>query len=178
VFDRLLDVALELSKWAAPVAHIQPWEGGVRITSFLSRQRVRAIGPGLHFKIPFIQIIETTEVVTTTQNLPPQSLTTKDGKSVTVSGIIKFSIKDVVPLFTSVVDREDVLRDVALGAIHRAVRSREWGEIIKDQGTLEKEVRSSIADDVNKLGFKIERFTFSDLASVRTIRLMQELPQK
>lgn len=178
MLERLIDVLLDLSKWAAPVVWVQPWEAAVRITSLGSRQRVTAIGPGLHAKMPFLQLIETADVAATTINLPPQSLTSRDGKSVTAAGIVKYMIKDVRPLFTAVVDREDVLRDVALGAIAEAVEHRTWEELIADRPLVRREVRASITKEVAHYGYKVERFTFSDLSQGRTIRLMQELPQK
>jgi regulator of protease activity HflC (stomatin/prohibitin superfamily) len=178
LLEKLFDLLFGAYKWASPFAWVQPWEGGVLITSFLRWQRVTPIGPGLHVKMPFLQVCEVLDVAMTTHNLPPQSLTTLDGRSIAVGGVVKFSIKDVLPLFTSVVSRDDVLRDVSMGAIHRAVSVRPWASIIQDVAVIEKEIRQHIADDVNRLGFKIERFTFTDLAIVRAIRLMQELPQK
>jgi len=175
-FDKLIDLLLQFGKFLFPVRWVQPWEGGVRITSFLHWQWVSAVGPGLHFKIPLIQLIEVTDVATTTDNLPPQTLTTKDGRSVTAAGIVKYNVKDVRPLFTAVVNRMDVLRDVSLGAIARVVRERTWDEAQNSVGAMEKEVRDAIASEVNKFGFKVERFTFSDFGVVRTIRLLQELP--
>lgn len=178
MFERLIDLILDLSKWAAPVVWVQPWEGGVRITSLGRFQRISAVGPGLHFKVPFLQLIELADVAATTINLPPQSLTSHDGRPVTASGIVKYSIKDVRPLFTAVVDREDVLRDVALGAIAEAIELRTWDAIMAQRAEIRREIRGAIAKAVNDYGYKIERFTFSDLGAVRTIRLMQEVPQK
>jgi len=178
MFERLIDLLLDLSKWLSPVAWIQPWEAGVRITSFGRWQRVRALGPGLHLKLPVFQLIEATAAATTTANLPPQSLTSRDGRAVTAAGVIKYSIKDPTPLFSRLVGREDAIRDVALGAIARAVRARTWDEVVSQADAMEREIRAAIATEAKPWGYKVERFTFSDLGVVRTIRLMQELPQE
>jgi len=172
--EKLIDFLLDAWKWASPFAWVQPWEGGVRITSALGWQRIAVVGPGLHVKCPFLQVIETAEVASTTLNLPPQSLITQDDVPVVAGGVVKFSIRDILPLFTRVVDREDVLRDVALGAVFQAVRQRTWAVIVSDRGDMEREIRGAIADQVNVFGFKVERFTFSDLSRCRSIRLLQE----
>jgi len=178
MFEKLIDVLLDLSKWLTPVVWINAWEDGVRFTSFGFGMRTHKLGPGLHFKLPIFQTIEHTETAMTTCNLPPQSLTTRDGKSVGASGVITYSIKDVVPLFTKIVHREDALRDVGLGALAKAVRKRTWPEIIDGMDGIETEVRKAIVDKVRGRGYAIEDFTCSDLATGRTIRLMQELPDK
>jgi len=76
----------------------------------------RSVGPGLNLKWPIIEQVLTETIVITTLPLRSQTLTTKDGKSVVVSSIVKYAIKDVKPYLLEIWDAVDVLGDTTMGA--------------------------------------------------------------
>src|SRR5688572_30407895 len=77
----------------------------------------REIGPGFHWKCPFWEEWIVDSVVTDTQTLTGQPLTTKDDKPVVIQTMLTFHIKDLRKLLLEVEEKEKALYDVASGVL-------------------------------------------------------------
>jgi regulator of protease activity HflC (stomatin/prohibitin superfamily) len=89
---------------------VAPWEQALRIRG---GKVAHPLGPGLHFKIPFVDKIYVMSVRARTVMDNGQTLTTKDGKSVTLSLAVTYSIIDLHKLFMSVSNPESTLLNQA-----------------------------------------------------------------
>jgi len=125
---------------------------------------------GLHWKCPFIDEVLTTNIVVTTTQPPSQSLMTKDNHNVVLSTVIKYEIKDVKPYLLEVEDSDDVLMDVTMAAVRQVIVDKNLSEI----NTIDKEIKYIVRKEVGKYGFKIHRVTLTDVAPMKTIRLMHD----
>lgn len=134
----------------------------------------RTIGPGWHWKWPIVEHVIDVNTCTTTQRLPPQTLTTMDGHGVVVAAIIRYQIVDIQPYITDIWDQQDVLVDVAMGAIRSAVGRMNWADLLRTPP--EDQVVKQVRRSVNQYGFKIGAITFTDIGRVRSIRLIQSHP--
>jgi len=105
MFDRIFDFIADAWEWLIPWVIIDQYEQGVvlRLGKFK-----RVVNPGLSFIFPFgIEEVKYETVVRQTSYLDPQSLTTKDGKSVTLAGIIIYKIIDIRKFLLDIDDGED-----------------------------------------------------------------------
>lgn len=168
------DAFTRLAEWIAQFwDHMRPWaivdqfEGGV---IFRLGKYARTIEPGWNWKWPLAEIDKTVHTVVTTMSLPPQTVTTNDGKAVVVSCIVKYQIRDVKPYFCQIWDAGDVLRDVTMGSVKQVVMSRNYDALMHDD--IEKLILDTVRREVNEYGFKIHRVTCVDLAQVRSVRLI------
>jgi len=131
----------------------------------------RTLEPGFHWKWPVAE--RAVEVLTceTTQRVPPQSLTTKDGVGIVAASIVRYQIVDVEKYISLIWDQGDVLLDVTAGAVRKATCEMNWLDMlaVPPEDAILKLVRSS----VNRYGFKIHAITFTDLAKAHSIRLVQ-----
>lgn len=84
MFDKLMEFLASIWNQLCPVFVINSFQMGVVIR--LGKFSYVAY-PGLHFKIPFADVIYSDSVVTTTLRAAHQSLTTKDQKALVVSSI-------------------------------------------------------------------------------------------
>jgi regulator of protease activity HflC (stomatin/prohibitin superfamily) len=171
VFDKVLDWVDRGWTWVKPFNVIDVFEKGavLRFGKFH-----RSLEPGLHWKWPMVeQVIEIT-TCTTTMRLPPQTLTTKDGIGIVATAVVKYEIKDIRPYVTEVFDAKDVLGDVTMGAVRKAVSNQEYASLMADPP--ESNILSTVRKEVNDYGFKVHRVTFIDLAKVRSIRLISSSP--
>jgi len=132
----------------------------------------RPLDPGLRVKVPFIDYIYTQSNLITTMQLQPQTLTTKDGKAVVISSIIKYQIIDMSALVLKVYDAVDVVQDVSLGAIKEVVSKSEYSRVNSD--SIMSRVAKVVQKDVGEYGFKIHSVKFIDCGSIRSIRLIQD----
>lgn len=171
MFDRLFDFLARFGGEALP-AFVVPVYQNAAVLRFGKYHRTAT--PGFHWKIPFVDEVYKENVFLTTVRLQPQTLTTKDGASVVVAGVVKYQVVDVQPYLSRIGDQHDLLIDTAMGAILRAVRDVDYEALLSDPPELK--IASAIRRAVKPFGVDIEAFTFTDLGRVRTIRLMTHTP--
>ena len=150
------------------------YEAGVRI-SFGKYNKV--ITSGWFWYIPLFQKIINMEVQTQVVDLRGQSVHTKDGKHIIVSGALQYSIKDVYKAVFNVQDVDKSLETLALGIILEYVNNRtleECQEVVE----LKKEILKGIKEAAQGWGVKIERIYITDLDETKNIRLIGGLCQQ
>lgn len=135
----------------------------------------RTVGPGLCWHWPLIEELTVEHSVITTIRLQPQTCTTKDRRGVVAAGVVKYRLADIEPFVKGVFDQQDVLVDVAMGAVLKEVRTLTFEELIDKPP--EDRIATAIRRQVNKFGFEILAFTFTDLGGVRSLRLIQHTSQ-
>lgn len=131
----------------------------------------RDIGPGFHWILPFrCEHVLSTNVVPETMNVGPQSLTTRDGQSVTLGTVVTFEIEDAKRFLLEVEGANQVIEDAAYGAQAQVVMARSWEELqtVDLPNELAKEVRKR----ARRYGVKVIDVQVSDFTKARTLRLM------
>lgn len=111
------------------------------------------------------------EVQTQVVDLRGQSVHTKGGKHIIVSGAIQYSIKDVYKAIFNVQDVDRSLETLALGVILEYVNKRTLKEC-QEVTNLKKEILKGIKDAAQGWGVKVERIYITDLDESRNIRLI------
>lgn len=170
MFDRLVEVLLEFLDLFKVITVINEWERGLVLRM---GKKHRELEPGWHWVAPFaIEHVLAEHTVVTTTNLLPQSLTTKDGHSITLAGIVTWQVTDVSKALLEVEGRQEVILDATYGVIARHVSRTTWDELRgKDVAhEVTKEVRRKAA----RYGFSVESVQFSDLVRCRSIRLWNQ----
>lgn len=170
MLDRFVDVCLQFLSYFRVAQVVEAYERGVVLR--LGKLH-REIGPGLHPLIPLgVDKVYTDNVVPTTMNMGPQSLTTKDGKFVVLSAIVTWEIECVTTVLLAVEGADGVLTDTAYGTISQAVAEAHWEDIRGAAFALH--VTKLVRKECKKWGIKIIRVRFSDKTACRSIRLWQE----
>lgn len=168
MFEKLIDLLISLWGRLCPLEIIEAYNKGGVLR--LGRYH-RTLEPGLHWKWPIIEDIVSVLACETTQRLPPQTITTKDGVGVVVAAIVRFHIEKIQPYVTDIWDQQDVLVDVSMGAVRLAVSEVDYGVLVSEPP--ERRVLELVRERVNRYGFKIHAITFTDLGKVRSFRLIQ-----
>jgi regulator of protease activity HflC (stomatin/prohibitin superfamily) len=129
---------------------------------------------GLHFRWP-LQIEEclTASVITTTLEVASQSLTTKDGKGVVVSAIVKYRIKDAKLFLLEISDQYSAIEDITMAKIKQVIADKDWIELTSEA---DRKVTELVRESVEKYGIYIEPkgIVLKDIQCCRTIRLIQD----
>lgn len=172
MFERLIDLLLSAGEKLLPFFVVEAYSHAA-VLRFGKFHRKR--GPGIHWKIPFADDVYEFITCMTTMRLPPQTLTTADGKAIVVASVVRYTIRDVEPFLTLVSDRQDALADITMGEIRAAVRSMSFEDLLGDPP--EKTIATAVRRKVGRFGFDVEAVTFTDLASVRSFRLIQASPK-
>lgn len=124
----------------------------------------KLLKPGVRWVWPALDEYEIVPVERQTNNLPGQRLVTKDGRTILVSGIVVYSVVDVVALLTHTWDYEQTLVDHALAAVKDAVTRRSLAELSNKPRAVDRRVTARLQSDLEPFGICVLRVTLSDMA--------------
>lgn len=146
---------------------VQSWESGIRVRG---GKYIKKLNAGFHFKIPHYDSVFIQETRLRVLNLSMQTLTTKDGKTITVSGSIGYKITDVEKLYDTIYQPEMTIGNLALGTVGKFISDKHLEYI--DQEAIEE----NILLELNKTDYGLE-FTYyriTTFAVVRTYRIIKD----
>jgi len=170
MFEKLIEIITNWASLLAPFVIVNPYEEGVlnRVGKFK-----KVISPGIHFKIPILDEVVTQYTVTTTLSLPAQSLYTIDKQNIVVKGVVKYKISDVKIFLLEVYDAQDAISDMTQSIIKNIIMSKTVEECIDPEidNILTKKARV----EVKKWGVEINQVTLTDLAPIRSFRLINDV---
>jgi membrane protease subunit HflC len=132
---------------------------------------VKESDPGLHWKLPFIDEVLTCIIATETMTVKSQSLTTKDDKNIVISAVVKCNISNPKKYLIKVKDVTNAISDVTQGKIKDIVMHKTWDEC---RGDLDGDITKAVKSEAIKWGISVDYVTITDLAIIKTIRLIQE----
>lgn len=163
LFRWLTDAWKAIQPWAT----VLPWERGVRVT--LGRY-TRLLEPGIRWRIPLVHTVWIVNTRLRFTSFPPLTLTTADGKQLTVAGIIGFRITDPLAAMQSMTQIEVSCPAMVQAAISESVGEKDLEDLVREE--LEEEAINALRLATNGLTFEMVRIT--DFGAIRTLRLIQE----
>lgn len=167
MFDKLLDFLISMWDKLTFFTIVKQYQNGAWLR--LGKLR-KVVGPGLHFKIPIFDEIDSYHVLTTAMPLEAQSLITKDDIEVVVKGVIKYKTSDLSKFFTHVYDAVDAISDVSMGIIRNVISKKTWEECKEEN--IENEITKKVRIEAKKWGLEVETVTLSDLSRMRSFRFL------
>jgi len=144
------------------------YEGGVR---FILGRPPQRLGPGWYLFIPFFMKVETLALCEDVVDLPVQSITTADNKTVTFSANIAFIITDPLAHYTNVQDFSESFSRAACGHLALKIREWTWEELHQGQKKLEASLKGTLTTRVERWGVQIIECRLTDCALTRQYRL-------
>jgi len=146
---------------------VQPWEAGLRVRS---GKYIKKLNQGIYFKLPYFDSVYVQEIRLRVREMPMQTLTSKDLKTITLNSAMGYSIVDVEKLYQTLYRPEMTLQNIAMSAIAEVLHSTNADEISPE--LLEGKVLEKLkADDY---GLSYEYFKITNFAVVKTFRLIQD----
>ncbi len=180
MLDKVVDLLLNFLQIFQFWVVLDEYEEGVVLT--LGRPRKHRffglwgsceIGPGFHWKWPLcVDNVMYANVVPTTTKLGTQSLTTKDGVGIVVSGVVTWQIKNTKRMLLEVNEPIEALCDCSYSAIAKCIEHSTWEEICLDEFSdkLTRAVRSKALF----WGIKVSDVTLADKVRTPSIRLITD----
>lgn len=130
----------------------------------------RTYGPSIRFIFPFIDNLGIVTVAEQVEDLRCQSITTKDGKALLVSGKIRYRVTEPDLALFEVYDWDEALADEVLGVLATECMKRTFEECL-DHLTLSREVEKTVRRQAKKWGLEVTGFTLTDMVVHRALRL-------
>lgn len=163
-FWALLQQFGRLLIWWVTVA---PWEQAIRVTC---GRRVTLLSAGMHRRLPFIDEIYKQSTRLRLIDMPIQTVTTRDGQTITVGGNVGYVIRDLRALYNSLHHAEGTLRNLAAARIAEYIH----GHVLEDCTPQLIQAATTDALDLDRFGLAEPRIDITDFAIVRTYRLIMD----
>lgn len=127
--------------------------------------------PGLHYKHPLIESLESESMAEYPAVLDPQSLTTHDGVEVVIRATVTCSVFDARKYFMNVTDGRTNVQELVGGELSWLVVRRSAKEVLGHRILPELTRRSCKA--ARRWGINIEAVAFLDAVAAPTCRVLQ-----
>jgi regulator of protease activity HflC (stomatin/prohibitin superfamily) len=167
MFDSVRELIVQFGKLFKWWTIISPWQQAVRVRL---GKHTRVLGPGVHLLVPYIDTLYLQSNRKRVILSEMQTLTTADGKTITLSGQMIYAITDIEQLYRSVHHAEDTLGAIAQGAITDFVVSHRIEDITS--ASIARHVLDS--SDFEQYGIGEVSFNVTAFAVVRTMRLIMD----
>lgn len=145
---------------------VQPWERAVRVRA---GKHVRLLEPGIHMQLPFIDKVYVQNIRVRVAATTSQSLTTRDGVTLTICAAVRFSIVDVLQLYNSLHNAGQTIAQEIEGHLSDYI-------ITHDSVDVTPELLVDYAQrktDIAQYGLDLDKIFLTDFIRVRTFRLIQ-----
>lgn len=163
LFQWLVDTLKGVQFWFV----VLPWERSVRVR--LGRH-VRVYEPGWHWRIPFIDQVRTFNNRLRVAAFPTLTVTTLDGKTITVAGLVGFRITDPLKAMLALQQPEETCAALAMGYLAELLSASRMDST--DAGRLAAAAVAHL--DGNAPGITVDFVRLVDFAIVRTFRLLND----
>lgn len=163
-FKQVWDQISQLLRWWVIVL---PWEQGVKI--WLGKKHTILL-PGIYFRIPYLHSVYIQPIRACYFSIAPQTLTTLDGKTLTIGMIIGYSISDIYKAYNSVAEVKSAVAGFVAGRISAFVSSENLAQCNLE--TIEAWVQTQFK--TTGWGITIEDVKITTFALVRTYRMIND----
>lgn len=160
-------------------------QGHAAVMTRLGRVEAAGIGPGLHFKLPFVQRVKVYDTRAIVQQSEPEDYKTVDGDPVRVGFFVRWRVADANAWFEAT-DGEDMqVSQQMTPLIHNALRAQigkhSLAELLgSDAGAIDDELRNTVDTEVRRklgvavLSIGVERVLPPDDALASVYKRMNE----
>lgn len=146
---------------------VEPWEQSIRVR--LGSDRTR-LGPGLHFRIPYADVLYTQTVRTRYTILGAQTLTTTDGQTITLAGSVAYKITDLDRLYDTLQHPEDAIQSITCGRVSEYVQAHAFSEC--SPGLIVAATKRHL--DLSSYGLDVTDYVITSYVRVRTYRIIND----
>lgn len=147
---------------------IQPDEEAVRVT--LGKYE-KKLSPGFYFFWELVQMIHSLTITPCWVDLRGQSVFSKDGRNMTVSGAIRYRITDARKALLTINDVDKSLAVLALGIILEYVGERDTADCTNPMG-LADEILKGIREQAAGWGVKVMEVKITDWGTAQNLRVI------
>ena len=162
--SQILNYMTNLLTWWVVLA---PWEQAIRVRL---GKHVVLLNAGIHLRIPLIDKIYIQSIRLRLLSTHTQTLTTQDGKILTVGAALGYSVKDIVKLYQTIHFPEETLRNLVASRIAQCVAQHHSDHITPE--FIGSEVSKGV--DFCQWGLEAGVVQITDFAFMRAYRLIMD----
>jgi hypothetical protein len=146
---------------------VDPWERALRVRF---GRHITELTPGIALKLPIVDTVYKQTVRRRVATIPPQLLSTRDGRVVHVALALGYEITDLRKLYQTLHHAEDTLRNLASAAVAAFVAQETSTPDLPR--AIERAVRDQL--DFSRFGLGEVSLQVTDFAYVRPLRVVMD----
>ncbi len=148
------------------VGCVSPWEQGIRVRL---GKGVKRLEPGLYVRIPFVDKVFKQSTRRRVSSIPPQTVTTLDGRVITCVAAVGYCVSDLFKLYNTMEHPNDTINNEVMGLVSKYIGSTNLSDC--SQVELERSVMCDL--DLSKYGLEGAEFYLVSFAfTPRVYRLI------
>ena len=173
-FAWLGQIAETILKFFPRLIIVQVTQGGIKLRK---GSEITEVKPGLCWYWPLITVVNVITTVRDTMDLPGQTFTTKDNKTVLMSGMVQYEVTDPVTLLTTAPDYTNTIADLVMTAMYDTFIQYTWDELREGivDGKLRKEMKRAAQTELKGFGVRIISVGLKDNALARVLKIVQDV---
>ncbi len=171
----IVGIVLENAAKVIPGRMIEESHRGVRLTNGVARRA--QLEPGWYWFIPLYQSIKIVSVKDQVKDIPIQSMTTKDDRTVSASLCVEYEVFDAVRWQIDVHNFDDSLNALAKIYVARGIRAREYHDVRRRQRRIERSIQRALSKHTEAWGVRIKTVGLETFVEAWQGRLMGEAPR-
>lgn len=133
---------------------------------------LKTLGPGLYLKWPFIDYSLEVYVMPDTMDVEPISITTGDGKTVTIGLMVEYKVMDTKKYKIETNDSPTNMKDLARGEMSDYLEDLNWEDIKKK--TTKNALRRKLQEHYTEMGVEIIELKFTHKAESSVFRFFTD----
>lgn len=163
-FKEVLDYLTKIFQWWVIIS---PWEKAIRVRF---GKHTKILDGGTHFRIPFFDIVYVQCFRMRVVQMPVQTISTKDGHTLSVVICGGYSIKNIEKLYNRMAMPEGTISNMIMGEASQYIYSHNLTECNPE--LLEAKILERL--NLDDFGIKYEYVKVLGYAVVKTFRLIQD----
>lgn len=126
------------------------------------------LGPGINFKIPFIEDINRIDYRVKSEDVEPQAVMTKDNVTVSVDAIVFFKVREakeeLKKAILEVEDYKKVTIDYAKTMLRNIIGKKELDEVLQKREEIAEVLRKDLDKETDSFGVKVNNVEIKDVS--------------
>merc|ERR1712218_513289 len=122
-----------------------------------------ARGPGVFFIIPCLDVYQKIDMRTSTYDVPPQEILTKDSVTVFVNAIMYYKVKDATLAVANVDDYAGSAKLLAATTLRNILGTKTLADILAERETIAHDMQISLDEATEPWGVYVERVEVKDV---------------
>lgn len=156
-----------------PFRVVRAWEHGVQ---YVWGRYWRTVGPGVYPVIPWFMDVLPVSVVPSAWGTPLQTITLRDGRTLTFSALATLRVVDPAAALNEVQEWQETTMEVVSGILANRLAEEETDSFKSEYGrrkNLLERLRKEAAEEATKYGISVEMIRFTNFAvGLRAHRLL------
>lgn len=143
-----------------------------RGVAFVRGKHVREMNPGMFFYWPFWTECMLYPVVRQSVNLPNQTLTTYDFKSITISAVIIYKVDNITQALAEQWDLAETIKDLSMSAVRKVTCEATFNELQSEWEHVDSNLKKELQETLKDYGIGILDARLTDFAKTKVVTLI------